>query len=74
MSTPICGQDPYPLLKDDIIPNVWIPHSQLFPYHVQLHRDAFPYSILPENMGIDHRLILDIRFFAKTDLQFDNRV
>ena len=45
-------KDPFPILKEDPIPNVWIPHSEKFPFHVQLHRDSFPYSILPDNMGI----------------------
>lgn len=44
-------KDSFPILSDDPIPNVWIPNSEKFPFHVQLHRDSYPYGILPENMG-----------------------
>jgi hypothetical protein len=44
-------KDPYEVLTGDAIPNSWIPYSEQFPFHVQIHRDSFPYSILPENMG-----------------------
>ena len=44
-------KDPYEVLAGDAIPNAWIPYSDNFRFHVQIHRDSFPYSILPENMG-----------------------
>jgi pyranose oxidase len=63
--------DPVPIPKGDHIPNVWIPFSYPeHPFHCQIHRDAFPYSILPGNVGIDHRAIVDLRWFTRKDIRF----
>jgi pyranose oxidase len=63
--------DPVPIPKNDPIPNVWIPFSYPeHPFHCQIHRDAFPYSILPGNIGIDHRAIVDLRWFTRKDIRF----
>jgi pyranose oxidase len=67
--------DPVPIPVDDPIPNVWIPFSEPeHPYHCQIHRDAFPYSILPGNLGIDHRAIVDLRWFARKDIRFQDHI
>jgi pyranose oxidase len=67
--------DPVPIPKDDPIPNVWIPFSYPeHPYHCQIHRDAFPYSILPGNLGIDHRAIVDLRWFARKEVRYDDHM
>lgn len=66
--------DPYRIPTDDPIPNVWIPYSEDHPYHCQVHRDSFPYSTLPENLGVDRRLIIDLRWFCKKELRKEDRV
>jgi pyranose oxidase len=65
--------DPIPIPVDDPIPNVWIPFSfPEHPYHCQIHRDAFPYSILPGNLGIDHRAIVDLRWFTCKEIRYED--
>lgn len=67
--------DPVPIPIDDPIPNVWIPFSYPeHPYHCQIHRDAFPYSILPSNLGVDHRAIIDLRWFTRKELRFEDHI
>ena len=67
-SAPDPKLDPIPIPVDDPIPNVWIPFSYPeHPFHCQIHRDAFPYSILPGNLGIDHRAIIDLRWFTRKE-------
>lgn len=67
--------DPVPIPVDDPIPNVWIPFSYPeHPYHCQIHRDAFPYSVLPANLGIDHRTIVDLRWFLRKELRYEDHI
>ena len=67
--------DPVPIPKSDPIPNVWIPFSHPeHPFHCQIHRDAFPYSILPGNIGVDHRAIVDLRWFTRKDIRFRDHI
>jgi pyranose oxidase len=67
--------DPVPIPVDDPIPNVWIPFSYPeHPFHCQIHRDAFPYSILPGNVGIDHRAIIDLRWFTRKEVRFEDHI
>jgi pyranose oxidase len=67
--------DPVPVPKSDPIPNVWIPFSYPeHPFHCQIHRDAFPYSIIPGNNGIDHRAIVDLRWFTRKDIRFRDHI
>jgi pyranose oxidase len=67
--------DPVPIPKNDPIPNVWIPFSYPeHPFHCQIHRDAFPYSILPGNIGVDHRAIVDLRWFTRKDIRFGDHI
>jgi pyranose oxidase len=72
---PDCNVDPVPIPVDDPIPNVWIPFSYPeHPFHCQIHRDAFPYSILPGNVGIDHRAIIDLRWFTRKEIRFQDHI
>jgi pyranose oxidase len=67
--------DPVPIPVDDPIPNVWIPFSYPeHPFHCQIHRDAFPYSILPGNVGVDHRAIIDLRWFTRKEVRFEDHI
>jgi pyranose oxidase len=67
-------RDPVPIPPDDPIPNVWIPFSVEHPYHCQIHRDAFPYSQLPADVGVDHRSIIELRWFARKEVRFDDHI
>ena len=72
---PAPSVDPVPIPKNDPIPNVWIPFSYPeHPFHCQIHRDAFPYSIITGNAGIDHRAIVDLRWFTRKDIRFSDHM
>lgn len=49
-----------------------IPHTKDFPWHVQVHRDAFSYGDVGPKA--DPRVVVDLRFFGKQDIVKDNRV
>ena len=66
--------DPYDIPDDDPIPNVWLPFSEENPFHCQIHRDSFPYSTLPENLGVDRRLIIDLRWFTQKEIRKEDRI
>ena len=74
-NAPASSIDPVPIPKNDPIPNVWIPFSYPeHPFHCQIHRDAFPYSIITGNAGIDHRAIIDLRWFTKKEIRFADHI
>lgn len=62
-------EDPVPIPYGDPIPQVWIPFSEEHPFHCQIHRDSFPYSILPTDQGVDHRAIIELRWFLRKDIR-----
>lgn len=67
--------DPVPIPVDDPIPNVWIPFSYPeHPYHCQVHRDAFPYNVLPEAVGVDHRAIIELRWFVRKEILYKDHI
>ncbi len=67
--------DPVPIPREDPNPNVWIPYSEPeHPFHGMIHRDAFPYSALPDDAGIDHRAIVELRWFCRKDIRADDCV
>lgn len=55
-------KDPLPFPFEDPDPQVFTPLSEQFPWHTQIHRDAFGYGQVPNN--IDQRLVVDLRFFG----------
>lgn len=64
--------DPLPIPFRDPEPQVMIPYSHDFPWHVQVHRDAFSYGDVGPKA--DSRVVVDLRFFGKQDIVEDNRV
>ncbi|KAG8688771.1 Pyranose 2-oxidase, partial [Ceratobasidium sp. 394] len=61
-----------PIPLNDPDPQITIPYSPEYPYHTQLHRDAFSYGDVGPQ--IDHRVVLDIRFFSRVDVRESNYV
>ena len=49
-----------------------IPYHSDFPWHVQIQRDAFSYGEI--NFKADPRVVVDLRFFGKSDIVKDNKV
>jgi pyranose oxidase len=49
-----------------------IPYRPNSPWHVQIHRDAFSYGDVGPKA--DPRVVVDLRFFGKSDICEDNRV
>ncbi|ROW01792.1 hypothetical protein VPNG_07782 [Cytospora leucostoma] len=64
--------DPLPFPFDDLDPNVYTPFSEKYPWHTQIHRDAFGYGEVPAD--VDQRLIVDLRFFGYVDPSRWNRI
>ncbi|KAF5663839.1 pyranose 2-oxidase [Fusarium circinatum] len=54
--------DPLPFPFNDPDPQVYFPLSEKYPWHTQIHRDAFGYGEVPSN--IDQRLVVDLRWFG----------
>ncbi|KAK2604140.1 hypothetical protein N8I77_007095 [Diaporthe amygdali] len=64
--------DPLPFPFDDLDPNVYTPFSEKYPWHTQIHRDAFGYGEVPAD--VDQRLIVDLRFFGYVDPNMYNKI
>ncbi|KAI8946059.1 hypothetical protein F4801DRAFT_597070 [Xylaria longipes] len=63
-------KDPVPFPFHDFDPQVYTPYSDEYPWHTQIHRDAFGYGELPSN--VDPRLVVDLRFFAQVEASEKN--
>lgn len=55
-------RDPLPFPFADPDPQVYTPVSDAYPWHTQIHRDAFSYGQVPPT--VDQRLIVDLRWFG----------
>ena len=65
-------EDPLPIPFNDLEPQVMIPYKKDFPWHVQIHRDSFSYGEI--DFKADPRVVVDLRFFGKSDILKDNKV
>ncbi|CCT76068.1 related to Pyranose 2-oxidase [Fusarium fujikuroi IMI 58289] len=64
--------DPLPFPFNDPDPQVYFPVSEKYPWHTQIHRDAFGYGEVPSN--IDQRLVVDLRWFGYMKPEYENCV
>jgi len=64
--------DPLPIPFDDPEPQVMIPYTKAFPWHCQIHRDAFSYGGVGPRA--DSRVVVDLRFFGKQQVDKNNLV
>jgi len=65
-------KDPLPIPFDEPEPQVMIPYSHDFPWHCQIHRDAFSYGGVGPRA--DSRVVVDLRFFGKQEVKEENQV
>ncbi|RYP49674.1 hypothetical protein DL768_004647 [Monosporascus sp. mg162] len=54
--------DPLPFPFNDPDPQCYFPFSKTYPWHTQIHRDAYGYGEVPRT--IDQRLVVDFRWFT----------
>ncbi|KAI0407768.1 hypothetical protein F4802DRAFT_619913 [Xylaria palmicola] len=64
--------DPLPFPFRDFDPQVYTPYSKEYPWHTQIHRDAFGYGELPADL--DPRLVVDLRFFGRIQSRRENMI
>ncbi|KAI1341795.1 pyranose 2-oxidase [Xylariaceae sp. FL0016] len=64
--------DPLRIPFNDPDPQITTPLSHEYPWHTQIHRDAFGYGAIPPE--IDQRLVVDLRFFGYVKPVFENCV
>jgi pyranose oxidase len=65
-------EDRLPIPMYDPDPALWIPVQEGRPWHAQIHKDAFNYGRLADN--VDDRLIVDFRWFGMTEPLYENCV
>ncbi|KAL2670161.1 hypothetical protein Neosp_015042 [[Neocosmospora] mangrovei] len=65
-------KDPLPFPFSDPDPQCYFPFSEKYPWHTQIHRDAFGYGQVPPT--VDQRLIVDLRWFTYVEPNEDNYV
>ncbi|KAI8682287.1 Pyranose 2-oxidase [Fusarium sp. Ph1] len=64
--------DPLPFPFNDPDPQCYFPLSEKYPWHTQIHRDAFGYGQVPPT--VDQRLIVDLRWFTYMEPKESNYV
>jgi len=64
--------DPLPFPRADPEPQVTTPVTAERPWHTQIHRDAFSYGAVAAT--IDSRLVVDFRWFGRTQPEETNRI
>lgn len=64
--------DPLPFPFDDPDPQCYFPLSEEYPWHNQIHRDAFGYGEVPAT--IDQRVVVDLRWFGYVKPSYGNFV
>nr|3BLY_A Chain A, Pyranose oxidase [Trametes ochracea] len=65
-------EDPLPIPFEDPEPQVTTLFQPSHPWHTQIHRDAFSYGAVQQS--IDSRLIVDWRFFGRTEPKEENKL
>ncbi|KAI9065002.1 GMC oxidoreductase [Trametes sanguinea] len=65
-------EDPIPIPFEDPEPQVTTLFAPDHPWHTQIHRDAFTYGEVAQS--IDARLIVDWRFFGRTEPKEENKL
>ncbi|KAL9620022.1 MAG: hypothetical protein Q9160_005399 [Pyrenula sp. 1 TL-2023] len=64
--------DPLSFPFNDLDPQVYTSFSERYPWHTQIHRDAFGYGAVPAE--IDQRAVVDFRFYGYVKPVYENWV